>query len=368
MPDRTEIKRRLSAFAERAAGSSPLYAHLAERAAGDDEVAGLLTAAAEEHATPELLLAAAHRLLHADPIHPLTRYYPTLGGPDGADSALWPMFRTFVLERADSMRELIGTHTAGTHDVQRAAVLYLGVAHAAKRAGGAVALLEVGAGAGFLLALDRYSYRYTCDGGEQFTAGPTRTAVGLHCAVEVSRGAVFGKPPRKLNVGARIGVDPEPVDAGDEEQLAWLEACVWADQPDRARLLRTAAAAQRKNPPEVVTGDGVHDLAATASRLPAESPLVAVTSNTMAHLDAEARPALVDALCGLAAGRPLWWVAHEPYEAGLAHLLPGRDDLVPAAGAPGLGVLSVARWRAGAPEVDVLGTTDLRGQRITWRA
>lgn len=361
MSDLAELKSRLSGFAEAAAGSSPLYAHLAERAAADDEVAGLLAAAPDDEARPALLLAAAHRLLQADPIHPLSRYYPTLGGFDGVDPALWPMFRAFVLERAEKMRELVSSRSAQTHDVQRAAVLYPAVAQAGVEAGGPVALLDVGCGAGLLLLLDRYAYRYQCE-GVQLIAGPARAAVGLHCAVEVADGAVFGKPPKKLPVGARIGLDRAPVDAGDEDEFAWLEACVRADQPERARLLRTAAAALVKAPPVLVTGDAVHDLALTAARLPAELPLVVMNSNTMAHLAADAHPAYVRALAELAERRPLWWVAHEPYEVGLAHLVPGRADLAPAPG-----VLSVARWTSGTPEVRVLATTDLRGQRMTWR-
>ncbi|MGH3950745.1 MAG: DUF2332 domain-containing protein, partial [Pseudonocardiaceae bacterium] len=291
-----EIKQALGRFAEEAAGSSPLYGHLAEHAAADDEVAALLTAAPEGNAHPALLLAVAHRLIEADPIHPLSRYYPTLGGLDGADAETWPMFRAFLLERADAARELIATRFIQTNEPHRAALLYPAVALAATQARGPLALLEVGCSAGLLLGLDRFGYRYQCDGGEQYTAGPVKAPVGLHCAVAVAAGATFVKPPKKLVVGARIGLDRAPVDAGDEEELAWLEACVWADQPERVRLLRAAAAAQRKNPPELVRGDAVNDLAATAARLPADLPLVVFTSNTMPHLPPERRPAFLEAL------------------------------------------------------------------------
>src|SRR4051812_13548931 len=130
-----EIKRGLRAFAAgQAAGVSPLYEHLAERAADDDEVAGLLAPAAE----PALLLAAAHRLVQADPVHPLSRYYPSLGGFDGVDSGTWPTFREFLLERADRARELIGARRIETNEVGRATGLYPAVAKAAKEAGGTI--------------------------------------------------------------------------------------------------------------------------------------------------------------------------------------------------------------------------------------
>lgn len=355
-------RRGLAAFADRAEATSPLYAHLATKAAEDDDVAGLLAAAPEPDG--ELLLAVAHRLLQADPIHPLTRYYPTLGGFDGVDAETWPMFRTFLLERADRARELLTSRIVRNNDVQRATLLYPALSAVTKHAKGTLVLIEVGACAGLLLGLDKFGYRYHCDGGEQFTAGPTKTAIGLHCAVE---GPGFSGPKKKLPLGERVGIDPAPVDVSDEEELAWLDACIWADQPERVRLLRTAAVAQAKNPQDVVAGDGAADLASVAERLPSDAPLVVMNSNTMAHMGPQGRAAYVAALAALAEQRPLWWVSHEPYDEGIAEVLPGRDDLTPSAGASRFGVLSVTRWSGGEPDVTVLATTDLHGGRMTWR-
>ncbi|WP_179956777.1 DUF2332 domain-containing protein [Amycolatopsis anabasis] len=361
-----EVKRRLRRFAEREArGNSPLYDHLASRAADDDEIAGLLTHAAPEDARANLLLAVAHRLIQADPIHPLSRYYPSLGGFDGVDSETWPLFRSFLLERADQARELIGTRFTQTNEVRRAALLYPGVALAAKDAGGKVGLLEAGCSAGLLLGLDKYGYRYQCDGGEQLAVGPAKAAVGLHCALELAPGATVPKLPKKLAVAAKVGLDRAPVDADDEDELAWLEACVWADQVDRIRLLRTAAAAQRKDPPEFVTGDAVDDLAAAAARVPAELPLVVLTSHALVYLPERRRADFVAALGDIAADRPLWWVSQGPYQAGLAYVLPGRDDLRTEAGEPPC-VLGLAHWSGGSIQARALARTDPHGQRMTW--
>ncbi|QWF79180.1 hypothetical protein HUW46_02587 [Amycolatopsis sp. CA-230715] len=360
-----EIKQRLTRFAEvEAADSSPLYAHLAAKAAEDDEVAGLLEGAPAGEARPNLLLAAAHRLIQADPIHPLSRYYPTLGGFDGVDSETWPLFREFLLGRADKAREIIGSRYTQTNEVRRAALLYPAVAAAAKAAGGKIALLEAGCSAGLLLGLDRYGYRYQCDGGEQLVAGPAKTPVGLHCALELAEGAVAPKLPKKLTIAAKAGLDRMPVDAADEDELAWLEACVWADQPDRIRLLRTAAAAQRKDVPELITGDAVDDLAATAARFPAELPLVVLTSHLLPYLEEPRREAFVDAVAALASDRPLWWVSEEAYDVGLKYVLPGRDDLV----FRGESTLGLVHWEGGKAEAKALARTAPHGQRMEWLA
>ncbi|HVW45253.1 MAG TPA: DUF2332 domain-containing protein [Amycolatopsis sp.] len=361
-----EVKRGLRVFAaDQAAGISPLYEHLAERAAEDDDVAGLLTAAPDDHAEPALLLATAHRLIQADPIHPLSRYYPSLGGFDGVDAGTWPTFREFLLERADKARSYLAVRRTNSNEVSRAACLFPAVAAAAKSATGKVALLEVGCSAGLLLGMDKFGFRYQCDGGEQLTAGPAKTAVGLHCALELGDGAVLPKLPKKITVGAKIGLDSEPVDVSDEDELAWLEACVWADQLDRIKLLRAAAAAQRKDRPELVTGDAVDDLASAAART-GDLPLIVLTSRVVGHLG-DRGGEFVAGLAKLAATRPVWWVSDEPYEVALTEVLPGRDELSFAEGA-GLCTLGLVHWRDGVAEARALALTSSFGQRMTWLA
>lgn len=357
------IKRRLRRFVEHEAQNSPLYGEIARHAVDDDEVAGLLTAAPAAEAVPTLLLAVAHRLLAADPVHQLSRYYPTLGGFDGVDAQTWPLFRSFLLERADAARELIATRYTQTNEVQRSAVVYPAVALAAKEARGPIGLLEVGTSAGLLLGMDRYRYDYLYR-GERISVGPAKAPVGLHCAVsDASDGTAFRKPP-KLAVGARIGLDRRPVDLADEEQLAWLEACIWADQLDRVKLLRTAAAAQLKNPPELVTGDAVDDLAATAARLPADLPLVVLTSHAVIYFEKPRRAEFVAALGELARSRPLWWVANGPYEGGIDLVLPDREDLKYAD--TGRTTLAVTRWTDGTSETRALALAESHGRRMTW--
>ena len=110
-------------FLVRHPGLPPLYSHLAGHAADDDEVAGLLTAADAAAAHPTLLLAAVQRVLQAEPFHELTNYYPSLGGSYGPDGGTWPLFRSFVLDRADRVRVLIANHVTQTNEVRRAALL-----------------------------------------------------------------------------------------------------------------------------------------------------------------------------------------------------------------------------------------------------
>lgn len=352
-----EIQQRLRRFAGEVEEPSPLYSYLAAHAADDAEVAGLLTVAPDPE--PELLLAAVQRVLQTEPFHQLTNYYPALGGAYGPDPGLWPMFREFVLARADKVRAFVATRVARGNEVGRAALFYPAVAFAARQAGGgAVGLLEVGSGAALLLGIDLYSYRYQSEQAGQIAAGPGRAALGLHCALKLEPGQKGPTIPKRLQVSARVGLDHDPVDLADENEYAWLEACVWPDQPDRLRQLGAAATVRRKKPPVLIKGDAVGDLSSAADRIPAELPVVVLTSDTLRPYSPERVTAFRGALTELAASRPTFWVSLESYAAGLVNGHPELDT--------GLAVLACSRWTEGREQTTTLAQTSWHGERMHW--
>jgi hypothetical protein len=355
-----DIRQRLRQFAGDVEATSPLYSYLAGHAADDEDVARLLAVAAEPD--PELLLAAVQRVLQAEPFHELTNYYSTLGGSYGPDSGLWPMWRMFALDRADRVRAFVTTRRVPHGNVVgRAALFYPAVAFAARQAGGGqVGLLEVGSCAALLLGIDLYSYRYQSEQAGQVAAGPGRAALGLHCALKLAAGQKGPTIPKRLQVAARVGLDHDPVDLDDEDEYAWLEACVWPDQPDRLRQLGAAAAVRRKKPPVLVKGDSVSDLAGAAERVPSELPVVVLTSDALRPYSAERVTAFRGALAELAAARPTFWVSLESFSAGLVPDYPELDTAQ--------AVLSCTRWVDGAEATTPLAQTSWHGERMNWLA
>jgi hypothetical protein len=355
-----DVQQQLRRFAGDVRETSPLYSYLAEHASTDEDVARLLTVATEPD--PELLLAAVQRVLQTEPFHELTNYYPTLGGSYGPDAGLWPMFRTFALDRADRVRAFVTTrHVPHGNEVGRAALFYPAVAFAARLAGGAsVGLLEVGSCAALLLGIDLYSYRYQSEQAGQIAAGPGRAALGLHCALKLAAGQKGPSIPKRLQVAARVGLDHDPVDLDDEDEYAWLEACVWPDQPDRLRQLGAAATVRRKKPPILVKGDPVADLAGAAERIPAELPVVVLTSDALRRYSAERVTAFRGALAQLAASRPTYWVSLETYATGLVADHPELDTAQ--------AVLSCTRWVDGNEQTTPLAQTSWHGERMHWLA
>lgn len=355
-----DIQQRLRQFAGDVEETSPLYSYLAGHAADDEDVARLLAVAADPD--PELLFAALQRVLQAEPFHELTNYYPTLGGSYGPDSGLWTMWRTFALDRTDRVRAFVTTrHVPHGNVVGRAALFYPAVAYAARQSGGGqVGLLEVGSCAALLLGIDLYSYRYQSEQAGQVAAGPGRAALGLHCALKLGAGQKGPTIPKRLQVAARVGLDHDPVDLDDEDEYAWLEACVWPDQPDRLRQLGAATAVRRKKPPVLMKGDPVSDLLTAAERVPAEVPVVVLTSDALRRYSADRVTAFRGALAELAASRATFWVSLESYAAGLVPDHPELDT--PQA------ILACTRWKGGAEETTPLAQTSWHGERMHWLA
>lgn len=74
----SSMSERFYMFAEQeCSGSSPLYEHLAEQIAGDDDILQLAAQAPDGQPVPNLLFGAVHYLLMGERDHPLQAFYPT---------------------------------------------------------------------------------------------------------------------------------------------------------------------------------------------------------------------------------------------------------------------------------------------------
>lgn len=282
--DRTGVANWYRWFAEECEGQSPLYAGLSAGVAADGELLELIAGVAPKRRQPNLWFAATHYLAG-------TASYPADLGA----------LRTMWLERADEMLAVVTSRATQTNEVGRCATLV----PALPRGDEAIAMLEVGRSGGLCLLLDRYHYRYS-DGVELGDAG---SPVHLQCEVRPP-----GTPPNRdvmPNVVWRAGLDLSPVDVTDDDAVAWLQACVWPDQPHRQQRLAAAVAVARQDPPRLVTGDLVDDLAALADSAPTDATLVVFHSAVLPYVRLERQRAFVDVLRSIAARRPLVWVANE---------------------------------------------------------
>jgi hypothetical protein len=232
--------------------ASPTYERLSLAISRDTELLTLLERVPAPKRQPNLLLAAVR----------------LLGGPVDDASA----FHDFTVTNWPAVEVELRGRATQTNEVGRCALL-LPVLAALPQP---LALLEVGAAAGLGLYPDRYSYRY---GDHRIgTGGPV-----LDCALTGTA------PPTRLpEIVWRAGLDLNPLDVTDPADLAWLEALIWPEQHNRRERLRAAAAIAAEDPPTLIRGDLVDDLARLAAQAPPRSPATASTTSAPASRSAPA--------------------------------------------------------------------------------
>jgi hypothetical protein len=296
---------------------SPLYAAIAREALADDEVLGLTAGVPWHELGPMRLLAAVRHLLIAAPEEPLAAFHADLTDDPRPPEEAYPVFREFVLRHRDELTTLVRTRAIQTNEVLRCACSMPAVALARAALGADLGLVDVGSSAGLGQLLDRYAYDYGAAG----TAGPAAAPVRLRCEARGERPVpLAGAPPA---IAHRVGLDRAPVDVGDPDARRWLRASTWPDQGGRVELLAAALEAARADPPRIVAGDAVDDLAALLAEVPPALGVCVTTSVMLGYLG-DRRTDFTDALEEAGRRRPIAWVAFD-----LTHVM-DRLDAAPA--------------------------------------
>lgn len=225
--------------ANEATGQSPLYAELCQHIAEDQDVLRFLFALPQAKRQPNLLLAS---------------YRSLFGTP-----ADWPTFRRQLLAQPRMVAKRMMDRATQTNEAGRCAVLLPLLAQLPQP----LAIIEVGAAAGLCLLPDRYGYDY---GDLQLMPeGPSDDVPIFPC--RVSGHAPL--PERLPNIAWRRGLDLNPLDVADTEQMNWLETLVWPGQEDRLARLKAAVSVTQRDPPLVVKGDLTCDLEELVQQVPA---------------------------------------------------------------------------------------------------
>ncbi|MEV3986168.1 DUF2332 domain-containing protein [Nonomuraea sp. NPDC049758] len=255
-------------------GHSPSYERLCVGVAADAELLALADTLPAAKRQPNLLFGAVR----------------FLGGPVHDFEA----FRAWVLDHwAEVASEMLARSTQ-TNEPGRCATLLPLLARLPQP----LALIEVGASAGLCLYPDRYAYRFD----DRPALGPVSPVV-LACRTS---GAV-PIPQRVPSVVWRAGIDLNPLDVADADQLRWLEALVWPEQRDRLARLRAAARIARAEPPHLVRGDLNAGIADLAGQAPPDATLVVFHSAVLAYLPPDERDRFVRTMRGL----PARWISNE---------------------------------------------------------
>jgi hypothetical protein len=332
-------------FAElEARGVSPLYDRLARAVAMRRHLRRMIGAAAPQQRRATLFFAAIHDLVLDQGV-----IFPE-DGPD---------LEAFCAANEAAIMARIAVRRTQTNEVARSAQLVPALAAVTALAEGPPSVLEVGSSAGLNLRFDAYRYTYrTAD--RSVNLGDVGAPVHIDCAFEGDVGAIPATLPA---VGERIGLDTEPVDLDDPQQVRWLRACVWADETGRDLRLQAAIEQARRDPPVVIRGDAIADLDRAADQLPPDAPLVVVHQSVMGYLSTRDRTRFGQAVRALARRRPVYWLFAESPTA--AQVLAA---VTPPSGDGAQHVLVLADLTRDPTPASVLAVADPHGQWLHWLA
>jgi hypothetical protein len=304
-------------FARDTREESPAYERLAVAVAEDDELLRQLDQLPEPKRQPNLLFAA-------------TRF---MGGPVDAPAA----FRHWVLRHWPDLALTMLARSTQTNEPARCASLLPILANLPEP----LALLEVGAAAGLCLYPDAYRYRY--DG---HAVGRPDSPVRIDCAVS----GEVPLPVRVPEVVWRTGIDLNPLDVAEPDDMRWLESLIWPGQQERLDRLWAAVGIVRADPPMIRPSDLLVELPTLAAEAPRDATLVVFHSAVLCYLTHEARTAFV----GLVESLPGHWISNEAPD-----VLPGllTSIQLPPAG-PSRFVLAL--------DGEPLGLAASHGQALHW--
>lgn len=273
------VRERYDRFArEEAPGRSPLYEEWARGVASDAEVQGVIARIPETRRQPPLVFAVT-RMLDA----PLAGF------------AQW---RSFLFAHADEVVAECAARSIQTNEPLRTAALL----PVLSEIDGPIALLEIGASAGLCLYPDRYSYRFVdADGMLRAAFDPADGASSVVLTSEV-RGDLPAM--RMPEIVWRAGIDLAPLDARDASDRAWLRGLVWPGEIGREERIAAALEIVAADPPLMVRGDAIDQVAAVAASAPHDATLVITTPGVLAHIPRSARLALIARIRAL----PARWI------------------------------------------------------------
>ncbi len=280
--DEADLSQTFKRFASRETAAIPLYYELSRSIADDEEMLALASRATSKP-VPNLLLSAVHYIALQNPDLPLAHYFPDIADPvAGGDP--FPIFKDFCREYRLQIIDLLETKRVQTNEVRRSAFLWPAFNLIQERLGDLpLALVEFGCSAGLNLLWDQYGYDY----GNGQLYGRQSSPVQIHCEL---RGEL--RPPlseRVSKIVSRIGIDLNPINIQNQEEVDWLRALIWPGDQKRVVLLENALKVARLEQLDLRRGDVIEVLPQVLEELPEDLPVCVLNSFTFNQLSPEAR-------------------------------------------------------------------------------
>lgn len=280
-------------------GSSPLYEHLANKIANDEDLLDIASLIPQGQPAPNLLLAAVHYLLSTSN-DPLTNYYASFAPFPHPIQEVFPIFKAFVLSHTNELTTLFQEKLVQTNEIRRCAYLYPMMTEIYAKHQQPLAFIEIGASAGLQLGMDRYNYCYN----QQLVITNTKNDSMLFSE---NRGETLPTSlSEPLVVCQRIGIDLNPIDLGNKEESQWLQALIWPEHHERRMLFNQALPIINQLDIQLVKGDAIQLIKELRRTIEQEAMLVIYHTHVANQIPIELRHTLIEQLKEISMERPLY--------------------------------------------------------------
>ena len=270
-PQTSQIAARYRRFATtEAAGQAPLYEALALAVAASASACSFLAPLPVDRQQPNLFLAAL-RLAAGRVIAP-------------------EELEDLLTEKGADIAAVMQTRTTQTNEPARCATLLPALAQIQDQTQRPIALIEVGASAGLCLLPDAYGYDW---GHATLPAPPSGLSPPVspvpYAPVFACKTSANAPLPRQHpDIVWRAGLDLNPLDVNNPEDVAWLETLVWPGQETRLARLRAAISVAQAAPPRLCAGDLTRDLAPLMAEAPQGATLVVFHTAVLTYVQNQA--------------------------------------------------------------------------------
>lgn len=290
--------------------SSPLYEYLSYKIAEDDDLITLASNIPLGQPVPNLFFASIQYLLMSTQ-HPLKDYYASFSTEPKCLELSFPYFKQFVLSNEKALLQLFHSKLVQTNEVRRCAYLYPMMTEIYATHQKPLALIEIGASAGLQLAMDFYNYEYN---GKDFIKNSD-------CDVMIQSENIGIPLPysiyTKPNIQKRIGLDLNPINVNDPEQLKWLQALIWPEHENRSQLLLTSAKVVNKLNIELIKGDAMANIETICQSIDPTSQIVIYHTHVANQIPKQVKLEFIETLKKISLQRPLYHCYNNLFDANL---------------------------------------------------
>ena len=324
--------------------ASPMYAELAYGVSLDEELLALAAHKQRGQPAPNMLFAAVQYLLLNGVEHSLALHYPEVSGEERPFEPAFPEFRAFCLEHREQIARLIASRSTQTQVVRRCTCLLPVFSLIYRESTAPLALIDIGASGGLNLNFDRYAYIYRRAGSEVIHWGQNQASVTLDAEL---RGP--GKLPlleESIPIASRDGIDLNPIDLSNPDQLLWQRALIWPEHRERHRQLIEARAELDASPVRLIRGDATELLPDLLKEIPEDMTPVVYSTVALYQFPRASRHSLLEGLAAYSRERPVWQVALE-------------GDQPPG--------ITLTRYRNGSGKSELLARASPHGWWIEWQ-